>query len=44
VFTWLYEITGNLLAPIIAHALFNGLNFVGLLLDLPGWIERTMNP
>jgi membrane protease YdiL (CAAX protease family) len=25
--TWLYERTGNLLAPIAAHALFNALNF-----------------
>lgn len=27
VLTWLYERTGNLLAPVAAHALFNGLNF-----------------
>jgi membrane protease YdiL (CAAX protease family) len=44
VFTWLYDATGNLLAPIAAHALFNGLNFAALLLDLPGWIEKTMTP
>src|SRR5439155_16515048 len=30
--TALYERTGNLLAPISAHALFNGLNFVLLYL------------
>lgn len=40
VFTWLYEATGNLLAPIAAHALFNGLNFAGLMFDLPGWLEK----
>lgn len=27
---WLYERTGNLLAPITAHAVFNGLNFAAL--------------
>ena len=26
--TWLYEKTGNLLAPIVTHSLFNALNFV----------------
>ena len=31
ILTWLYERTGNLLAPIAAHSLFNALNF-GLLL------------
>jgi membrane protease YdiL (CAAX protease family) len=29
--TWLYEKTGNLLAPITAHALFNATNLVMLL-------------
>lgn len=29
----LYERTGNLLAPILAHGLFNGANFVLLLLE-----------
>ena len=29
--TWLYERTENLLAPIIAHALFNAVNLVGLI-------------
>ena len=28
VFVWLYERTQTLLAPIIAHALFNGVNFI----------------
>ena len=32
VLTWLYEETGNLFAPIVAHALFNILNFVKFLL------------
>ncbi|MGA4579660.1 lysostaphin resistance A-like protein [Limisphaera sp. VF-2] len=27
---WLYERTGNLLAPIVAHAVFNALNFAAL--------------
>jgi membrane protease YdiL (CAAX protease family) len=27
---WLYEYTGNLLAPIAAHCVFNGANFVAL--------------
>ena len=31
--TWLYKKTGNLLAPIAAHSLFNVLNFVRFLLD-----------
>ena len=35
VLTWLYERTGNLLAPIAAHSLFNALNF-GLLLVSSG--------
>jgi uncharacterized protein len=30
VFTWLYDRTQNLLAPIVAHALFNGVNFLAL--------------
>ena len=29
---WLYERTGNLLAPILTHVLFNGINFTLLLL------------
>ena len=29
-FTWLYEATDNLLAPIVAHALFNGANLLRL--------------
>lgn len=29
--TWLYEKTENLLAPIIAHALFNAVNLIGLI-------------
>ena len=28
ILTWLYETTGNLLAPIAAHSLFNTMNFV----------------
>jgi hypothetical protein len=30
VLTWLYERTGNLLAPIAAHSLFNAMNFLAL--------------
>jgi hypothetical protein len=36
VLTALYERTNNLLAPIMAHALFNALNFAALFL-----IEQT---
>jgi len=34
---WLYENTANLLAPVVAHALFNALNFFALYL-----VERQM--
>jgi membrane protease YdiL (CAAX protease family) len=30
VLTWLYEMTDNLLAPIAAHSLFNGINLIAL--------------
>ena len=43
VFTWLYERTGNLLAPIVAHMVFNAVNFAALLLRLPEWLEKTVN-
>jgi membrane protease YdiL (CAAX protease family) len=33
--TWLYEVTDNLLAPILAHSLFNLANFFQLVLDRP---------
>ncbi|HZI31846.1 MAG TPA: CPBP family intramembrane glutamic endopeptidase, partial [Candidatus Binatia bacterium] len=33
VFTWLYETTDCLLAPILAHSLFNGINLVVLFLQ-----------
>jgi membrane protease YdiL (CAAX protease family) len=33
--TMLYELTNNLLAPITAHALFNGMNFALLYLSDP---------
>lgn len=36
VFTWLYERTGNLLAPMAAHGVFNGINF-WLLVAPPDW-------
>jgi hypothetical protein len=35
--TWLYETTGNLLAPIAAHAVFNAVNMALLALKL--WLE-----
>ena len=44
VFTWLYERTGNLLAPIVAHMVFNAVNFAALVLDLPQWLEKFVNP
>ena len=34
--TYLYEKTDNLLAPITAHAVFNGMNFMALYYVLPG--------
>jgi membrane protease YdiL (CAAX protease family) len=37
--TWLYEKTGNLLAPITAHAIFNAVN-LALLLAEP-WLEKA---
>ena len=40
VFTWLYERTGNLIAPIAAHMMFNAVNFVALVTDLPQWLEK----
>ena len=43
VFTWLYERTGNLLAPIVAHMVFNAVNFAALVLDLPEWLEKFVN-
>jgi membrane protease YdiL (CAAX protease family) len=45
--TWLYEITDNLLAPIFAHASFNAINMVLLILqtsfpqDLPQWLNPS---
>lgn len=44
VFTWLYERTGNLLAPITAHFAFNAINFVALLpKNVPQWLEKLVN-
>jgi membrane protease YdiL (CAAX protease family) len=37
---WLYEKTGNLLAPIAAHSLFNAINF-GLVYALP-WLQERV--
>jgi membrane protease YdiL (CAAX protease family) len=31
--TWVYEKTGNLLAPIVVHSLFNSANLVILLMQ-----------
>jgi len=39
VLTWLYERTGNLLAPIAAHSLFNALNFVALQFMDRAWTQ-----
>lgn len=36
VLTWLYETTSNLLAPVLAHSLFNAANFV--------WLMRGHDP
>lgn len=40
VFAWLYHRTGNLLASMAGHALFNGLNF-WLLVAEPKWLEKV---
>ncbi|HTR40894.1 MAG TPA: type II CAAX endopeptidase family protein [Pseudomonadales bacterium] len=46
-FTWLYQTTDNLLAPICAHASFNGINLVLLVLQtsfpqyLPPWLNSS---
>ncbi len=40
VLTWLYERTGNLLAPILAHVLFNAVNFT-LLVIQPSWLKMS---
>jgi uncharacterized protein len=34
--TWLYERTNNLLAPILAHSLFNGVNFLLFIIERLG--------
>jgi membrane protease YdiL (CAAX protease family) len=45
--TWLYEFTDNLLAPICAHALFNAVNMVLLVVQtnfpqyLPQWLNSS---
>jgi membrane protease YdiL (CAAX protease family) len=41
VFAWLYRRTGNLLAPISGHALFNALNF-WMLVAPPKWLEKFL--
>ena len=38
--TWLYEKSGNLLAPISAHVAFNALNFVVFFSD--PWLSETL--
>ncbi len=40
--TWLYETTDNLLAPILAHSLFNGINLLILRFQDPltHWLQR----
>lgn len=44
VWTWLYERTGNLLASITGHMLFNAVNFVLLVWGVPAPLERLFNP
>ena len=43
VWTWLYERTGNLLAPIAGHMIFNAISFV-LLRHTPEWLEKMFSP
>jgi len=42
VFAWLYHRTGNLLAPIAGHCLFNAFNF-WMLVAPPQWLEKFLN-
>ncbi len=42
VFAWLYHRTGNLLASMAGHFLFNALNF-WLLVAPPKWLEKILN-
>jgi membrane protease YdiL (CAAX protease family) len=44
VWTWLYERTGNLLASIAGHMIFNATSFALLVADNPEWLEKTLNP
>jgi len=44
VWTWLYERTGNLLAPIAGHMIFNAVNFALLTMKLPPWLDKAVNP
>jgi membrane protease YdiL (CAAX protease family) len=44
VWTWLYERTGNLLASIAGHMVFNAVNFALLTTKLPAWLEKAVNP
>ena len=41
--TWIYERTGNLLTPILAHALFNAINFYFLVWP-PEWAKPLLTP
>jgi membrane protease YdiL (CAAX protease family) len=44
VWTWLYERTGNLLASIAGHVIFNGVNFALLAANVPEWLEKNLPP
>lgn len=40
VWTWLYERTQNLIAPIVGHMLFNAINFIAIVTGFAEWAER----
>ncbi len=44
VWTWLYERTGNLLAPMVGHMMFNAISFVLITTHTPEWLEKALNP
>jgi membrane protease YdiL (CAAX protease family) len=44
IWTWLYERTQNLLAPIAGHMTFNAISFFLLATNTPEWLEKVLNP
>lgn len=44
IWTWLYERTGNLLAPIVGHMSFNAVSFILITVHTPEWLEKMFTP